>query len=151
MSNQMDLTIDVCVLRSGSNTGNPKYFKASFDLMDRMAREGSYLLCLDSRKKIEHQYSKQLKQGTFGHQWLTLMANKNKIAPVKWQQLDRGTKSALKEAHFDSSVGEDYKYVITAAGSQSHVLVSHDPDYSNRVRRILNKRLSISVKTAGDA
>ncbi len=151
MSNQIDLTVDICVLRNGSRIGNPKHYKASYELMDQMIRKNTYLLCIDSRKKIQTQYSQQLRQGTFGNQWLILMASKNKMTVVKWHHLDRGTTTALKEAHFDSSAREDYKYVVTAAGSKARVLVSYDPDYSPRVQKILRKRLKVSVVSADKA
>ena len=150
MCGKTDLTVDVCVLRSGSQTGDPLHYQSSYELMQLMARDNSYLLCLDSRKKISSQYRRQLKQGTFGREWLILMASKNKLTIVQWNNPNRGTKTALKEAHFDSGACEDYKYVVTAAGSDSRVLVTHDGDYSAKVRKILKKRLGVSVLSAAE-
>jgi hypothetical protein len=149
MSDKLDLTIDICVLRSGSNTGEPMYYESSLKLMQLLKRDKSYWICLDDRGKIELQYRKQL-QGTYGHHWLREMASKKKVKIVEWSNLDRGTRTALIEAHFDSSVGEDIKYVITAKGSESRILVTHDKDYSPKVRRILRKRLEVVVKSATD-
>ncbi len=98
-----------------------------------------------------YQYGVKLKQGTFGHHWLRQMAARGKTCIINWQKLDRGTITQLKEAHFDTAVGEDFKYVVTAAGSIDKILVSHDPDYSIKVRRILRKRLDILVHNAASA
>jgi hypothetical protein len=62
---------------------------------------------------------------------------------VKRASLDRGTLTALREAHLDP---EDLKYFVrTAAASESRVLASHDPDYSTTVRRILIRRCGVRV------
>jgi len=148
MSADLDLTVDICILRSGSQLGDPKYYEPSHQLMQEMEKKGQYALCLDSRGKISAQYLRHLKEGTWGHHWFQMMVSRGKYAIIQWTNLDRGTKTALKEEHFDSGVGEDYKYVVTAAGSQSRVLVSHDPGYSQRVRKILRRRLSLNVNSA---
>ncbi len=55
--------------------------------------------------------------------------------------------TGLKEAHFDK---EDFKYADTAASTQCKKLVSHDPDYSPAVRKVL-KRVDVSILSALDA
>ena len=145
-----ELTIDICILRSASQTGDTAHFQPSINLLKSMATRSGILLCLDSRGKIDEQYLRHMKHGTFGHQWYILMISKNRCAHIEWTNLDRGVRTALKEAHFDSSTGEDYKYVITAAGSATKLIVSHDPDYSPEVRRILRKRLEVRVCAASD-
>ena len=115
-----------------------------------MTSKNGILLCLDSRGKIHEQYLRHMKHGTFGHQWYILMISKNRCTHIEWTNLDRGVRTALQEAHFDSSAGEDYKYVITASGSATKLIVSHDPDYSTKVRKILKKRLGVCVCAASD-
>ena len=113
--------------------------------MKRMLKRDEYTLAIDSRGKIENQYSKRLKHGTFGHSWVKEMSSQGRVKIVPWQHIDQGTRTKLIEAHFDSSAGEDFKYVVTASATESKVLVSHDPDYSPKVRSILRKRLKIKV------
>ena len=145
------LTIDIGVLMSGSNLGDPSNTSSSFALMENMRKKNTQRLVVDSRGKIEHQYNIKLKQGTFGRSWLQLMASQGKIDTVQWRNLDRGTRTKLIEAHFDNRVGEDFKYVITAANSVDKNLVSHDPNYSPNVKRILKRRLNVWVHTAESA
>jgi hypothetical protein len=106
------------------------------------------MLALDKRGKIRHQYENKLKEGTLGHHWLRNLAEKNKIRMVPWTHLDRGVVTALKEAHFDSAVREDFKYVVTAASTECKILSSHDSDYSIKVCRILKRRLAVLVHRA---
>jgi hypothetical protein len=75
------------------------------------------------------------------------MNRKDKILKIPWQRIDRGTRTQLKEVHFDT---EDWKYVETAAATEARRLVSHDPDYSRPVRRILNRRLGLQVLNGND-
>jgi hypothetical protein len=47
---------------------------------------------------------------------------------------------------------EDLKYYVrTVAATDCSILVTHDPDYSPAVRRILRDRLSVEVCDAEDA
>jgi len=145
-----DLTLDIDVLMRGSGIGNPEYHSSCLQLMKEMDSKEKFLVALDSKGKIAHQYGKILRQGTYGHSWLIHMAAKNKTKIILWRSLDKGTQVKLREAHFDSSVGEDYKYVVTAAGSDCKLLVSHDSDYTKKVRTILRKGLKVRVKAARD-
>lgn len=101
------------------------------------------VLILDDEGMIRHQYRQKLPQGTYGHEWVRQMATRDKIREVSRARIDRGTVTQVKEAHLDD---EDYKYYVrTAAASESKALVSHDPDYSSQICRILKRRLGISV------
>lgn len=142
-----DLTIDICVLMSGSRIGNIHYFQSSFDLMKKMESDNKFKLALDQRKKIYNQYLKKLKEGTYGHQWLILMASKKKIRIIPWKYIQRGIKGELERARFPIGT-EDFNYVVTAAGTICKFLVSHDPHYSNKACRILRRKLGIRVKEA---
>jgi hypothetical protein len=147
----LQLTVDIGVLMSGSKLGDLVNSSTSFALMKNMLKAKTQSVALDSRGKIKHQYNIKLKNGTFGRSWLQLMASQGKVFIVPWKILDRGTKTQLKEAHFDNQVGEDLKYIITASGTPCKHLISHDPDYSPRVRKILKKRLKVKVHTAENA
>ena len=138
----IDLTFDVCVLMSGSGIGNPKYLILCNELMKKSLVKKSLHLALDKRGRIRHQYEKKLKEGVFGHSWLCQMADKDKIKLIPWQNIDRGTKTALQEVHFDP---EDFKYVETAAATECKTIASHDPDYSKKVCKVL-KKLKVAVK-----
>ena len=137
-----ELTIDICILRSGSGIGNTKYYESSNSFMRRFLEIDTLYLALDERGRIRHQYDTQLKEGIFGHHWLSRMADRDRIAMIPWQRIDRGTRTALQEAHFDP---EDFKYVETSAATDTKTISTHDPDYTRRVCRILRRRLEVEV------
>jgi len=143
-----DLTLDVGVLMSGAGLGAPEFSEASRTLMDRMKDSPAACLVMDDGGFIDYQYREKLKD-SFGAMWVRRMADLDKILHVRRKNLDRGTQTQLREAHFDQ---EDCKYYVrTAAGSPSKRLVSHDPDYSARVQRVIKKRLGIVVFPAEQA
>jgi len=146
MNSFCDLTIDICVLMSGSGIGNKNYYQTSSILMKIMKKNKKFYLAIDSRGKILNQYLRILKQGTFGHQWLIEMLGKNRIKKIPWIHIHHGLIAELAKARFVR--GEDLNYVVTSAGSKCKFLVSHDPDYSNQVCIILSRRLGVTVKTA---
>ncbi len=142
----IDLTLDVCILISGSGLGgdNNKYKNSCHDILVGLIGNPELYLAIDKRGKIEYQYRDKLKQGTLGHHFLAQMASMNKIVFIPWQNLDNGTRTQLKEAHFDP---EDYKYVQNASGTKCKILSSHDnSDYSPKVCSIIKKRLGVEVK-----
>lgn len=143
----MDLTVDVGVVMSGSGLGAPEHRQSSLDLMKAVESETAFLLALDSKGRIRHQYNLMVKRG-FGYYWLQRLAAKGSITVVKWKRLNRGAVVALVERHFDP---EDMKYVETAAGTSCKILVSHDPDYSPSVRKVLRKSLGVKVLHAKEA
>jgi len=110
--------------------------------MKKVRDSVNYKIAVDHKKRIRYQYDQKLKEGTFGHHWIMELASRNKITTVESLHLDRGVRSALKEAHFDK---EDYKYVETSAATECKILVSHDPDYSSNIRQILKKKLAVVV------
>lgn len=140
----IDLTIDVCVLISGSGKGGDRKVSNSCkSFMKKALKKDALGLALDKRGKIRHQYESKLTEDSYGFYWLKEMASKERIAIVPWRNLDRGTSTALKEAHFDP---EDYTYVITSASSECKTIATHDPDYTDKVRRILSRRIHVAVK-----
>lgn len=142
-----DLTLDVGVLMSGAGLGAPEYSEHSRSLMDRMQEDSIARLVMDDGGFIDFQY--QRLGDSFGAMWVRRMADLDRILFVRRKHLDRGTQTALQEAHFDR---EDCSYYVrTAANSPSKRLVSHDPDYSARVQRVLRRRLGVRVLPAGRA
>jgi hypothetical protein len=139
----MDFTIDVCILMDGSGIGDNENYVPCRSLMNRTITDLEWFIALDDGKIIENQYVSKLREGTFGHHWLIEMAKNDKIKWIKWREIDRGTITALKEVHFDK---EDFKYVKTAACTICKIIVTHDPDYSVKVCKILKRRLDVSVK-----
>jgi len=139
----MDFTMDVCILMDGSGIGDNKNYNACNSLMKRTVKEFEWFIALDDGRIIENQYERKLGEGTFGHHWLIEMAKGDKIKYIKWREIDRGTRTALIEAHFHK---EDFKYVKTAACTVCKTIVTHDPDYSFKICKILQKRLGVSVK-----
>jgi hypothetical protein len=132
-----DLTLDVCVLMSGSGTGNPKYRDTCLDLMKRMLNMNNYKLALDEKGKIKQQYLTKNGQGTFGHHFVIKMALTEKTVPIPWRNLRDSVRVKLDERGFTRDI-EDYKYVICASGTCCNKLVSHEPHFFN-VSHILRK------------
>ncbi len=136
-----DLTLDVCVLMSGSlisdDITNRRYGRDSFDLMKKMIAEKKYHLALDSRNKIDTQYRTKLNPSTFGHYFIRQMATIGKTVNIPWQDLNKGIRVRL-ENHGFTRDGEDYKYVVVSSSTCCKKLVSHEPHFIN-VQRILNK------------
>lgn len=131
---------------SGSNLGAQEHYETSLSLLKAIESRVGWALALDSKGRIRHQYEQKVKQG-FGEAWLRRLASTNRIVFIKCRKLDKGTVTGLKEAHFDK---EDFKYADTAASTQCKKLVSHDPDYSPAVRKVL-KRVDVSILSALDA
>ena len=132
---------------SGSGLGAPQFSQASRILMDRMQASSIACLVMDDGGFIEYQYAKL--KDSYGAMWVRRMADLDKILLVRRKNMDRGTQTQLQEAHFDQ---EDCRYYVrTAASSPNKRLVSHDPDYSSRVRKVLKKRLGIAVLAARQA
>ena len=146
MNSCYDLTIDICVLMSGSGTGNKKYRQTSLALLEKMKGRKYFSLALDNRRKILNQYWEKLK-GTYGEIWIRDMIVKGKINIVPWRNINRSIIVALQEVHFPVGT-EDFNYVVTASGTNCKCLVSHDRHYSNRACRVLRRKLEIRVKTA---
>jgi hypothetical protein len=132
-----DLTLDVCVLMSGSGIGNPKYRDTCFDLMKRMLNMNNYRLALDGKGRIKQQYLTKNRQGTLGHHFVIKMALTEKTVPIPWRNLRDSVRVKLEERGFTRD-SEDYKYVICASGTCCNKLVSHEPHFFN-VRHILRK------------
>jgi len=142
-----DLTIDVNILMVAFNLSDqPDRNKVSLSLIKKVESDESYGLALDKGGMIKHQYEEKLKNSSYTY-WLQLLASKDKIRNVVPKYLNKGTQTKLKEAHFDK---EDLKYVKTSAATECKILVSHDPDYSSNVRRILRSRLGVSVRKSED-
>lgn len=142
------LTVDVNVLMIGSALGDRSHYESCRTLMVGMQENEQGRLVLDKGGIILEQYQRKMVQGTFGHEWVRQMASQGKTCYVAWGDIDKGTRTKLKEAHFHK---EDFKYVRTAAASVSKRLVAHDPDYSPAVRKILKGRLSVVVLEANGA
>ncbi len=136
-----DLTLDVCVLMSGSSIGDPRHRDECFDLMNRMLHSDSYRLALDERGRIRQQYLAKNRHGTYGHHFVIRMALMNKTVPIPWRNPRDSVRVKLEEQGFTRD-GDDYKYVVCAAGTCCRKLISHDPHFFN-VSRILR---GISVR-----
>ena len=145
-----DLTVDVGILMTGSGLSDDnREAESCQSLMKQMRDRDEAYLVLDAGKLIRSQYERKMGNGTFGHAWVGQMAKAGKISLVKLGQFNRGARTALKEAHFDE---EDFKYVRTAAASASKRLVSHDPDYSEKVLKVLKRKvIGVVVQSAAEA
>lgn len=142
----IDLTVDVGVVMSGSALGDLQNSPSSLELMKAIESRPNWMLALDRRGRIRHQYEQKVKRG-FGQDWLRRLATRNRIVFVPWQRLNRGIVTKLKEEHFDK---EDFKYVETAAATDCKTLVSHDDDYSPAVRKTI-RRIPVHVVSADEA
>lgn len=137
-----DLTLDVCVLMSGSGIGNKKCQHMCFDLMKRMLGMNNYKLALDEKGQIKYQYLIKNGQGTFGHHFVIQMALREKMVVIPWRNLRDSIRVKLEERGFTRN-SEDYKFVICASGTCCNKLISHEPHFFN-VSRIL-RRIPVKV------
>lgn len=135
-----DLTLDVCVLITGSGNSDPGTCKAYGDgclqLMKKMKDSDQYYLAWDDRNKIKQQYGDKLGP-SYGRYFVKEMADKDKIITIPWQDLNRGIKVKLAENSFTQD-SDDYKYVVVAARTCCRQLISHERHFFN-VQRILRK------------
>ena len=136
-----DLTLDVCILISGSGISDDittnRYGRDCFDLMRRMIANDKYHLALDSRSKIRVQYDTKLSPDTYGHSFVRQMATMGKIDIIPWQDINRGLRIKLSTKGFTRD-SEDYKFVVVASCTCSKKLVSHESHFFN-IQRILGK------------
>ena len=132
-----DLTLDVCILISGSGIGNKNYENQCIDLIKRVMSTEKYYLALDKKGKIKFQYIQKLKWGTLGHHFVQRMADMERIKIVPWQDLNRNIRVKLEQQGFTRG-DEDYKYVVVASGTCCNKLISHEPHFFN-VQHILRK------------
>jgi hypothetical protein len=141
-----DFTIDMNVLMSGSGHGAVEHERDSRHFMKVMEGCEVALVVIDDGGFINHQYDRLR---DYGQWWFRRMTDLDKVVRVRRASIDRETRTRLSEAHFDR---EDYRYYVrTAAASANKRLVTHDRDYSARVRRILSERLGVRVTDAGSA
>jgi len=125
-----DLTLDVCVLMSGSGIGNPQYRDTCRDLMNRMISTDDYKLALDAKGQIRQQYLVKNREGIFGHHFIIRMALRGKTVIIPWRNLSDAIRVKLEEQGFTRD-SDDYKYVVCASGTCCNKLVSHDPHFFN--------------------
>jgi hypothetical protein len=138
-----DITVDTGVMMSASGLGAPEHATVSLDFLQLLECVAGCHLVVDSEGMILYQYESKMDAGTFARQWLRRMFERQRVTAVQRASLDRGTSTRLRECHLDP---EDLKYFVrTAAASRSKRLVSHDPDYSTRVKRVLRDRLDVQV------
>lgn len=143
-----DLTVDVGILMTGSGlSDDDREAESCQSLMKEMRDRDEAYLVLDEGKLISSQYERKMGPGTFGHAWVVQMAKADKISFVKLGEFNRRARAALKEIHFSK---EDFRYVRLSAASPSKRLVSHDPHYSKKVRKVL-KRIDVVVQGAAEA
>lgn len=143
-----DLTLDMCILISGSGFGHNAYETDCTDLMTRMINTKGYYLALDDRGKIMNQYFRNLRYGVLGHHFVQQMLSREKTVTIPWRHLNRGTRVKLETKGFTRD-DEDYKFVIVASGTCCRKLVSHEPDFFN-VQRIL-RRIPVFVLWPSEA
>ena len=137
-----DLTLDVCILMTGSGIGHPQYENMCRDLMKRMVDIDNHKLALDGKGQIRQQYLIKNREGTLGHHFVREMARRGKTIIIPWHNLNNAIRVKLEEKSFTRD-NEDYKYVICASGTCCNKLVSHEPHFFN-VSSVL-KRIPVIV------
>lgn len=144
-----ELTLDVDILIRASGQSDPlDQYHASLELIESMlACKGK--LVMDSEDKLRGFYSRKLAPLSLGLQWIQNMASRGKIEFVKLEKMNQGVRVELFEkCHFDPN---DLIYVRVASASGDKLLVSHDDDFSPRVRKCLRRRLEVRVLSADEA
>jgi len=145
----LDLTVDVGVLMSGFDLGDPIHSIVSQGLIHSIETNDPECVqvVMDDEDCIEHSYVSKL--GDVGRKWIQLLGSQNKIKYVKRARVPRNIAAQLRDLHLDP---EDYKYYVrTSASSYSGLLVSHDPHYSPKIKQVLSKGLNVHVVAADDA
>ncbi len=143
-----DLTIDICVLRAASGKLSHYGEQKSnvLQLLQKMLCEDGWAFALDAKNRIKAQYFEDLRTGDVGHHWVISMTLKGKVrvVPSPARHISVRIQSRVHRAGLTK---EDAKYVETAAGTESTVLVSHNSHcYTLAVRDILEE---IPVKAMG--
>lgn len=134
-----DLTVDVKVLATGGRGADPGWREAR--LLMREVEVGSHLkLVFDDHHRILAQYRRQLPASIYGQYWLEHILTTQKFKQVPTRPLPKSTRILFQERNFSK---EDAKYVKAARESDSHLLVTTDPDYEGRVQREIRDAMGI--------
>lgn len=143
-----DFTIDVQVLMAAARLGDPANSDESRALLDLILELDSVFLVLDNERLIQQQYSEKL-GNSYGTIWARQMASQGRIRYVDRAVVERSIKVELSEEGFKES-HEDFRlYVRTVAASRKKHLVTHDGHFgASKVRRILRRKLSVTVISA---
>ena len=147
-----DLTLDVCILITGSRISDDNtdrlYGEDCLSLMKRMVTQDKYHLALDSRNMIQAQYDTKLSPDRYGHYFVRQMATMGKTVTIPWQPLNTGIRVQLHVQGFTRD-SEDYKFVVVSSCTCCKKLVSHERHFFN-VQRILS-RIGITVLLPANA
>lgn len=136
----LDPVIDTQVLVIASGLSDQEAQQCHTDLLDLFRLTDWLHLAIDDHIKSE--YDERMRHGSLGQQWLLELAKAGRIRKCERCRLDRGMQTALQEAHFDP---DDIKFVRLAMATKSKYLVAEEDDYSNRVRRVLQRRIGVMV------
>jgi len=147
----LDITLDTCILVSGSLRGSCKATNALCQkLLYLLDKEPSCLLVLDKEKHLVQKYRDKLKDGSFGRSWLGHMITTGRIHWVSYKPpLTKACVVALNDIHFDP---EDRMFVRVAANSSQKRVATHDvKDFSPAVCKAIKKHHAVVVNTPDEA
>jgi hypothetical protein len=144
----VDLTLDVQILMSASSKGLPQYTNICKALLEAMRSCGLIYLAMDRGKIIENHYASKMQAFDLGMMWVMQMGKVLRINECSRCTAPHPLLAKLSELGFPVRNEDFTKYVRTAGGSSSKILVTHDTDYRAPVRRLIKRELGIEVVTA---
>lgn len=143
------VTVDTWILMHGTGKGHEEDREEPcarlMETLDEVEEGG---IVLDEDGFIEHEYREKLGLGSYGMKWV---GRRMKLDEVEWvprESLPDDARTRLDDEGFN---GADRRFVSAAHLSTHQVLAAEESDYSDSVRDILRRQLSVSVVAAEDA
>lgn len=144
------LTIDVMILMSASEKGDPDHYEESAALLNLTHDCKSAKVVLDDENIIESHYVNKVTDPlAVGRRWLAHMLASGKFEKVRRIRNPSGIRAELRKAKFPPENEDFMKYCRAAAASSSKRLVTHDSDYDDaKKRRVLRRCFGLEINDA---
>jgi predicted nucleic acid-binding protein len=148
----IDIVIDTCTLKNASDSKS-KYFEYSIEFIDKMLKneikcivdEGFSLIEIENKSYIGLEYLKHLQPGTLGFKLVTHLASTDRMNFVS-KDIPNNDKNFIEQKIRNK---KDRMFLRVTYNSKTKILASHDfTDYQINKRKLLRKKLSISIVTA---
>lgn len=136
--------IDTCVLVDASGQGVSQHAEASHRLLTRLRNDDGFVLAVDSKGKILHQYSERICAPMFAHHWLEAL-QPSRIRAVSLNCIPKGPRVELLENRLHR---EDFPLVEAALGSGNIIVTRDFASFSRDIQDILRRRLGIYIYSA---
>jgi hypothetical protein len=141
----MHITIDTCVLvdassRKAANKGT------SVVVLDRMKENGTHVLCLDMKRRIDAEYERKLKPQSLGRAWYLFMQQGGRIKRFDTNRLSGTIRDRLGLHE------EDQVFIETARETKDRRIVSsHKHLVARNAAKLIKRLVRVSVDRPADA